>query len=364
MSTTPIFRSVRLLPKSAVELDRLYGNKGELFYDSTSKSLRIFDGDIAGGTPLNVSVSVSGTPPEYPTQGSLWFNSDTGSIYLYYQDSSSNQWIAPIVPTSGGGGGGGGASLTAFSVDTASSGTASLSYDNTTGVFTFTPPNLSSYATTASLSSYVTTSTLTSTLSGYATTSSLSPYVTSSVLTSTLTGYATTAALSLAVSGVAYSLPTASNIVLGGVKIDGTTITISNGVISAPAGVGLSSRATVSTTTAILASTASATATVIAAKGYALYSIQVNAGAWVTVYSSASAQSSDSGRSITTDPTPGSGVIAEAITTTATTTFFTPAIYGYNADTIVGSSMYLKIYNNSGSSNSITVTITYLKLET
>jgi hypothetical protein len=198
MSTTPIFRSVRLLPKSALELDRLYGNKGEIFYDATSKSLRIFDGAIAGGTPLNVSVSVSGTPPEFPTQGSLWFNSNTGAIYLYYQDSSSNQWIAPVVSASGSGSSG--ASLTAFSVDTASSGTASLSYNNTTGVFTFTPPNLSSYATTASLSSYVTSSTLTSTLSGYATTSSLSSYVTSSALTSTLTGYATTAALSLAVS--------------------------------------------------------------------------------------------------------------------------------------------------------------------
>jgi plastocyanin len=109
MSTTPIFRSVRLLPKSTVELDRLYGNKGEIFYDSTTRSLRVFDGVARGGTQLNASVSVSGTPPEYPTQGSLWFNSDTGGIYLYYEDSSSNQWIAPIVPAGllGGSGGSG-----------------------------------------------------------------------------------------------------------------------------------------------------------------------------------------------------------------------------------------------------------------
>ena len=43
-------RSLRLLPKPKSELDRLSGNKGEIFYDSTSQSLRIFDGAILGGT--------------------------------------------------------------------------------------------------------------------------------------------------------------------------------------------------------------------------------------------------------------------------------------------------------------------------
>ena len=164
---------------------------------------------------------------------------------------------------------------------------------------------------------------------------------------------------------VTYTLPTASTSTLGGVKIDGSTITINNGVITAAPTLGgaLSSRATVSTTTASLANGTSATATVTAAKGYALYSIQVNAGAWVTVYTSSSAQSTDSSRTITTDPTPGSGVVAEAITTIATTTYFTPAVYGFNNDGTVGTNMYLKIYNNSGGTNTITVTITYLKLE-
>ena len=103
-------RSLRLLPKSKTELDRISGNKGEIFYDSTSKSLRIFDGTILGGTLLNASVSVKETAPDNPTQGSLWFNSATGAFYIYYEDGSSNQWIAPIVPAGllGGGGGGGG----------------------------------------------------------------------------------------------------------------------------------------------------------------------------------------------------------------------------------------------------------------
>jgi hypothetical protein len=106
-------RSLRLLPKSKSELDRISGNRGEIFYDNTSKSLRVFDGAILGGTLLNASVSVTDTPPENPTQGSLWFNSATGGIYLYYQDGSSNQWIAPIVPAGllGSGGSGSGTVL-------------------------------------------------------------------------------------------------------------------------------------------------------------------------------------------------------------------------------------------------------------
>ena len=68
-----------------------------------------------------------------------------------------------------------GMALTDLSVTTTSTGTAALSYNNNTGVFTYTPPDLGANT---------------------------------------------------------YSLPTASTTVLGGVKIDGSTITINNGVIS------------------------------------------------------------------------------------------------------------------------------------
>jgi hypothetical protein len=356
MSTTPIFRSVRLLPKSAVELDRLYGDKGEIFYDSTTRTLRIFDGADQGGTQLNASVSVSGTPPEYPTQGSLWFNSTTGAIYLYYQDSSSNQWIAPVVSASGSGGGGG-ASLTAFSVTTASPGLAGLSYNNTSGVFTFTPPDLSSYATTASLSSYVTSTALTSTLGGYATTSSLGSYVTSTTLTSTLGGYATTSALSLAVSGVAYTLPTASNLVLGGVKVDGSTININNGVISTP----VNTRSVLSVVSTSLANGASGNFTIVGFKGYFLYSIQTSHAAWVVLYNGNAARTADSSRTETTDPLPNAGVVAEAITTGAETIVVSPAVVGFNIDALTD--IPIKITNKSGSTQSITVTLTLLKME-
>lgn len=46
-------------------------------------------------------------------------------------------------------------------------------------------------------------------------------------------GYQTAAQLSAAISAAAYVLPTASTTALGGVKVDGTTVTIASGVISA-----------------------------------------------------------------------------------------------------------------------------------
>ena len=163
----------------------------------------------------------------------------------------------------------------------------------------------------------------------------------------------------------AYTLPTAgvgATGPLGGVKVDGTTITIANGVISST-GTGLSSRASVSTTTATLNVNSSANATIIGFKGYALVSIQTSAAAWVNVYSSSAAQTADASRTISTDPAPGSGVIAEAITTSGTTQYFSPAVIGYNNDGSISSNVYLKITNTGTSSAAITVTLTMIKLE-
>jgi len=50
---------------------------------------------------------------------------------------------------------GGGIALTDLSVTTNSAGTAALSYNNSTGVFTYTPPDLSSYLTSETFTSLV-----------------------------------------------------------------------------------------------------------------------------------------------------------------------------------------------------------------
>jgi hypothetical protein len=373
------------------------------------------------------SVSVSDTTPSVTTTGSLWFNSTDGSLYVYYNDGATAQWIQPAISNYGSGGGGSSFSLTAattvalggviipavatsgitntsgtIGIATASasqkggvivdgtsitisngvisavkslssltdtnvtgvtdgqvlkystsqgkwiaapdltgaggtgialsslsvsiaapSGTGALTYDNTTGVFTFIPPLLTSYATTASLSSYATTASLssyatTASLSSYATTASLASYALLTDLSSLIPSQSSNAGKYLSTNGstlswqsiatslsalsdvnttgvadgqvlkyslsqgkwvpaadlttsggggvaltsfsvstasasgsgalaynnstgvftftppsiTTYTLPTATTSVLGGVKVDGTTITIASGVIS------------------------------------------------------------------------------------------------------------------------------------
>lgn len=126
---------------------------------------------------------------------------------------------------------------------------------------------------------------------------------------------------------------------------------------------GLYSRQSITLTTGTLSAAASTNISFTGFKGYVLYSIGVSAAAWVTVYSSAAAESADSSRSINTDPTPGSGVIAETITTGSSTTFFSPAVVGYSSESPPTTAIPVKVYNNGVSSTAITVTLTLLQIE-
>ena len=105
-----------------------------------------------------------------------------------------------------------GIGLNKLSVTNASVGTSALSYNNTTGVFTYTPPDLSGYIT----SQYTLPTASTTVLGGVKVDGSTINIDGNGVISGANT----------------YSLPTATTTVLGGVKIDGTTITINNGVIS------------------------------------------------------------------------------------------------------------------------------------
>ena len=99
------------------------------------------------------------------------------------------------------------------------------------------------------------------------------------------------------------------------------------------------------------------------AKTYALLKIQTSAAAWVTLYTDSTSRSNDSSRNETTDPTPGSGVIAEVITTGSATQIMTPGLIGWNNDGTVSSNVYAKVVNKSGSTGAITVTLTYVSIE-
>ena len=100
------------------------------------------------------------------------------------------------------------------------------------------------------------------------------------------------------------------------------------------------------------------------AKTYALLKIETSHAAWVTVYTDDASRTSDAGRNEFTDPSPGTGVIAEVVTTGAATQIITPGTVGWNNDTTPTDVAYLKVVNKSGSAQSdITVTLTYVALE-
>jgi len=150
-----------------------------------------------------------------------------------------------------------------------------------------------------------------------------------------------------------------------GISIDCSTgtVTITNTGGGGGGGSGLTIRASTSTISASLASGASGDYTLLGFKGYALLNIQTSAAAWVTVYNSTAARTADASRPITSDPTPGSGVIAEVITTAAGVQWFSPALIGYSAEASPSSNIPIKIYNNSGGTTAITVTATIIQLE-
>jgi len=166
-----------------------------------------------------------------------------------------------------------------------------------------------------------------------------------------------------------YLLPTASTTVLGGVKVDGTTITISNGVISSSGGGGggtsLGSRQTfTANTSATHADGTDELLTITGFKSYALLKATISEPAWVRLYCDTASRTADSTRSITEDPAPGAGVIAEFITTTSgETVLLTPGVFGFNNDATPSTNIYLRVENRSGTTQQIGTTLTLVQLE-
>ena len=160
-----------------------------------------------------------------------------------------------------------------------------------------------------------------------------------------------------------YSLPTATTSVLGGVKVDGSTIVINNGTISASAGGGTFIRTVVSNTTASIANNVKADITITGFKTYALYQIETSAAAWVRIYTDEASRTADASRAEGADPLPGSGVIAEVITTGADTILISPGTLGFNNEATPTSAIYCAVTNKSGATAAITVDLSVLGIE-
>ena len=140
-----------------------------------------------------------------------------------------------------------------------------------------------------------------------------------------------------------------------GLSLVGTTFNVTSTYTS--------SRTTAAATTSSLADQASGNIDITAAKAYALLKIQTSHAAWVTLYTDTSSRTSDANRNITTDPLPGSGVIAEVLLSDGGVQKITPGLIGYNDDATPSTKVYAKVQNRSGSAATITVTLHYLALE-
>ena len=156
---------------------------------------------------------------------------------------------------------------------------------------------------------------------------------------------------------------TTLNFAGAGVVASGTgavkTITIAGG------GGSLASRTTKSATTASLNAAASGDLSITAFKAYNLLKIAIDHPAWVRLYTDTTSRSNDASRTEGTDPAPGSGVIAEVLTSTAGASTFvmSPGVFGWNNDGTPANIVYAKVTNKDSSARAITVTLTLIQAE-
>ena len=178
-----------------------------------------------------------------------------------------------------------------------------------------------------------------------------------------ITRLGTLSNLSVAGTTATYNLSATGAVIAGG-NISGQYI-VGNGAFltGVTTSSTMPSRTSVGNSTGIVAANAVSNLTITGFKGYALYAIQTSAPAWITVYSSYSFRSLDASRSQGTDPAPGSGVIAELVSTTPITQYFTPGVVGFSTESPPSTDIPIRVVNTTTNYSNITVTLTLVKME-
>ena len=103
-------------------------------------------------------------------------------------------------------------------------------------------------------------------------------------------------------------------------------------------------------------------------KTYVLLGVETSHPSWTTFYTSVASRTADTARSMTSDPNPNSGVIAEIIHQSSGASgliSFTPAVLGFIEDEASEgqSGVPIKVHNLGTTTASITITAHYLELE-
>jgi hypothetical protein len=147
-------------------------------------------------------------------------------------------------------------------------------------------------------------------------------------------------------------------------KASGSNYDVTWTTVSGGGGGGLVTRGNAVGTATGVSAGASATINIVGPKTYILSKVTTSSPAWVRIYSDAASRTNDAARLEGTDPLPGSGVIAEVITTLGfLTQLITPGVIGFNNDTTVADVVYVSVKNTDSVTSDITVTLSLLQLE-
>jgi hypothetical protein len=71
---------------------------GQSIFETDTESSFIWDGTVWKPGGGGGSIEISATAPSSPAQGDLWWDSDNGNLYIYYDDGDSQQWVAANGP--------------------------------------------------------------------------------------------------------------------------------------------------------------------------------------------------------------------------------------------------------------------------
>ncbi len=73
---------------------------GYLRFNSSTTEFEGYNGTTWGSIGgSGASVTISDTAPSSPTAGDMWLDSTTGSLYVYFTDADSSQWIGTVGPS-------------------------------------------------------------------------------------------------------------------------------------------------------------------------------------------------------------------------------------------------------------------------
>ena len=295
---------------------------------------------FVSGSGNGASITVSNSAPVSPVQGAIWFNSDSGELYVYYTDSNSSQWVTPTgsIGPQGLQGNIGATGATGPAGTIGSTGATGVAGEaGATGV----TGNVGATGATG---------------------------ITGNVGATGATGpvFTITTSETAPVSPAPGALWWSSNLgTLFFYYVDSDSSQWVSAVAAGSGGGGGTaySRTILSGNTASLANSATGNIDITGYRGYALYRIATSAAAWVRIYTDQASRVGDLSRSENTDPGTNSGVVAEVITTGANTIVIAPAAIGFNNEATPTTNIPISVTNKSGSTGVITVTLTVLQTE-